>query len=83
MYWEAKKRRQLMATDEGWEGFKALAASMDLSASELVERLGRGTVPLEPSSGDVLTVTKWENVHCKAVNATGAEYACKRVSSTD
>ncbi|WP_190707523.1 hypothetical protein [Nodosilinea sp. FACHB-141] len=48
MYGEAKKRRQLMATDEGWDGFKALATSMDLSASELVERLGRGTIPLEP-----------------------------------
>ncbi|WP_190697371.1 hypothetical protein [Nodosilinea sp. FACHB-141] len=83
MYGEAKKRRQLLATDEGWEGFKALATSMGLSASELVERLGRGTIPLEAPQGDVLTVVKWGNVHCKAVDANGAEYACKRVSSPD
>lgn len=82
MYESAKKRRQLLATDQGWDGFKALAASMDLSASELVERLGRGTIPLDPALGDVLTVTRWGNVHCKAVDATGAEYACKRVSSS-
>jgi hypothetical protein len=48
MYGEAKKRREVMVTATGWDGFKALAASMDLSASELVERLGRGTIPLEP-----------------------------------
>ena len=52
MYGEAKKRRQLLATDQGWEGFKALATSMDLSASELVERLGRGTVKAVEGEGD-------------------------------
>lgn len=50
MYGEAKKRREVMVTAGGWDGFKALAASMDLSASELVERLGRGTIPLERST---------------------------------
>ena len=83
MYGEAKKRRQLLATDQGWEGFKALATSMDLSASELVERLGRGTIPLDPASGDVLTVERWGNTHCHAVDALGNKYACKRVSSPD
>ncbi|MBD1877071.1 hypothetical protein H6F75_26655 [Nodosilinea sp. FACHB-131] len=81
MYGAAKKRRQLLATATGWDGFKTLAASMDLSASELVERLGRGTIPLEAPQGDVLTVVKWGNVHCKAIDANGAEYACKRVSA--
>lgn len=47
MYGEPKKRREIMVTAAGWDGFKSLAASMDLSASELVERLGRGIVPLE------------------------------------
>lgn len=83
MYGEAKKRREVMVTPTGWDGFKALAASMELSASELVERLGRGTIPLDPASGDVLTVTKRGYTHCKAVDAAGAEYACKRVSSAD
>jgi hypothetical protein len=50
MYGEAKKRRELLATGEGWEGFKALATAHGLSASELVERLGRGTLTL----GDAL-----------------------------
>ncbi|MBW4486015.1 MAG: hypothetical protein KME14_26120 [Tildeniella torsiva UHER 1998/13D] len=48
MYGEAKKRREIMATATGWDGFKALAASMDLSASELVERLGRGAIAVYP-----------------------------------
>lgn len=46
MYGESKKRRQILATDEGWEGFKALAKTLDISASELVERLGRGAIKL-------------------------------------
>ncbi len=46
MYDEPKKRRQLMATDEGWNGFKQVAKAMDLSASELVEQIGRGLVEL-------------------------------------
>jgi len=83
IYGEAKKRREVMVTPAGWDGFKALATSMDLSASELVERLGRGTIPLDPASGDVLTVERWGNTHCHAVDALGNRYACKRVSSPD
>jgi len=83
IYGEAKKRREITITAAGWDGFKALAASMELSASELVDRLGRGTIPLDPASGDVLTVIKRGNVHCKAVDAAGHQYACKRVEPTD
>ena len=39
---QPKKRREVMVTDDGWEGFKALAQRLGLSASEVVERLGRG-----------------------------------------
>ena len=55
-YSEAKKSRDVTVTQPGWDGFKSLAASLDLSASELIERLGRGfmvlpqgedTIPLE------------------------------------
>ena len=42
MYGEAKKRRELVATDEGWAGLKALAAAHNLSLSEFCEQLGRG-----------------------------------------
>lgn len=45
-YDENKKRREILATDIGWEGFKALAKEVGLSASELIERLGRGTIAL-------------------------------------
>jgi hypothetical protein len=81
MYGEVKKRREIMVTATGWDGLKALAASMDLSVSELAERLGRGTIPLEPAAGDVLTVERWGNTHCHAVDALGNRYACKRVST--
>lgn len=47
MYEENKKRRQVMATDTGWEGFKAVAKKLGLSASELVERIGRGLIDVE------------------------------------
>lgn len=44
MYEENKKRRQIMATDTGWESFKEVAKRLGLSASELVERIGRGLI---------------------------------------
>lgn len=54
LYDELKKRREIIATDTGWDGFKALAKEVGLSASELIERLGRGTVLLAelPSTDD-------------------------------
>ena len=81
IYGEAKKRREVMVTAAGWDGFKALATKMELSASELVERLGRGTIPVDPASGDVLRVERWGYTHCHAVDALGNKYACKRVST--
>lgn len=44
MYEENKKRRQIMATDVGWDGFKDVAKQLGISASELVERIGRGLI---------------------------------------
>lgn len=46
VYDEHKKRREVIVTETGWEGFKQLAKDVGLSASELIERLGRGTVQL-------------------------------------
>jgi hypothetical protein len=86
-YEEKKKPHEVTVTAAGWEGFKALATAHDLSASELVERLGRGTLSLGDALGDepqgeVLAVVKWGNVHCKARDAVGNEYDCKRISQT-
>jgi hypothetical protein len=83
VYGEAKSKRQPLVTDKGWDGFKALAASHGLSASELIERIGRGTVTLggDGPQGDVLKVMSWGNVHCKAKDAVGNIYACKRIST--
>ncbi|UFP93238.1 hypothetical protein [Gloeobacter morelensis] len=40
-YGEPKKTREVSVTETGWRGVRALAASLDLSVSELLERLGR------------------------------------------
>jgi hypothetical protein len=83
IYGEAKKRRELMATDEGWAGLKALAAAHGLSLSELCERLGRGTLSLgdalgDELQGDLLTVTEWGIDFGHAVDSQGRRYAVKR-----
>jgi hypothetical protein len=46
-YEEPKKRHEVMVTPEGWEGFKALASDRGLSASELIEQLGRGLIEID------------------------------------
>ncbi len=46
-YEEPKKRHEVMVTPEGWEGFKALASGRGLSASELIEQLGRGLIEID------------------------------------
>ncbi len=46
-YDERKQRWQVMVTPTGWEGFKELAQDLGLSASELVEQLGRGAIALK------------------------------------
>ena len=51
-YEEPKKRHEVMVTPEGWEGFKALASRRGLSASELIEQLGRGLIAIEGSQDD-------------------------------
>jgi hypothetical protein len=42
LHGETKKDRYVRATTEGWEGFKEVAQSLEISASELVEQIGRG-----------------------------------------
>ncbi|QQE67469.1 hypothetical protein GFS31_41820 (plasmid) [Leptolyngbya sp. BL0902] len=51
-YEEAKKRHEVMVTPEGWDGFKALATAHGLSASELIEQLGRGLIEIEGTQDD-------------------------------
>ena len=51
-YEEPKKRHEVMVTPEGWEGFKALASDRGLSASELIEQLGRGLIAIDSAQDD-------------------------------
>lgn len=73
LYEEAKKRREVLCTQQGWDGFKRLAKGMGLSASELVERIGRGLVEPSKLSGDreVLFIIQ---------DGQGDRYACKRAA---
>lgn len=50
MYDEVKKRVNLALTPTGIEGLDAIADSIDLSRSELVERIGRKLIPVNVSS---------------------------------
>ncbi|MBD2251999.1 hypothetical protein H6G14_11900 [Nostoc parmelioides FACHB-3921] len=50
LYDEVKKRVNLALTPSGIEGLDAIADSMDLSRSELVERIGRKLIPVNVSS---------------------------------
>jgi predicted DNA-binding ribbon-helix-helix protein len=43
-YNEAKKNRSVTVTDVGWDGLKAIARAAGLTASELIERIGRGEI---------------------------------------
>ncbi|MGF1520908.1 MAG: hypothetical protein ACFBSF_01135 [Leptolyngbyaceae cyanobacterium] len=49
-YDEVKKSREITVTPTGWAGFKAIAQGLELSASELVERIGRGVLVVGPPS---------------------------------
>ncbi|MBD2094742.1 hypothetical protein H6F90_06200 [Trichocoleus sp. FACHB-591] len=42
LHGEPKKDRFVRATTDGWEGFKEVAQGLGISASELVEQIGRG-----------------------------------------
>jgi hypothetical protein len=46
VYEERKKRREVLVTETGWEGFKQAAQSAGCSASEFVERIGRGVLKI-------------------------------------
>lgn len=50
MYEEVKGRVNLSLTRAGVEGLDALASTFGLSRSELVERIGRGLIPLHPDT---------------------------------
>ncbi|WP_445630211.1 hypothetical protein [Nostoc sp. DSM 114167] len=50
MYDEVKKRVNLALTPSGIEGLDAIASNLDLSRSELVERIGRRLICLDTNS---------------------------------
>ncbi|MGH1394626.1 MAG: hypothetical protein ACRAVC_11410 [Trichormus sp.] len=50
LYDEVKKRVNLALTPTGIDGLDAIADSMDLSRSELVERIGRKLISVNVSS---------------------------------
>jgi len=62
-YEEMKKRAGISVTPTALEGFDEHAAAWDVSKSELIERIGRGIIPLPSPQeverlGESLTSTK-------------------------
>jgi len=45
-YEEPKKIRSVSVTTTGWDGLKAIAQTMGISTSELLEKLGRGELTI-------------------------------------
>lgn len=41
-YEEPKRKRGISVTDRGWSGLETFAGEVDISVSELLERVGRG-----------------------------------------
>ena len=85
-YEEKKKPHEVTVTAAGWDGFKGLASERGLSASELIERLGRGTVSLQDAMGSEpkgdtleLSITKWGIDAGQGVDSQGRRYAVKRL----
>jgi len=78
-YGIAKQRHEITVTAESWEGLQAMAAAGGCSVSELIERFGRGLISSDGPQGDILEVISWGLIHCKARDAAGNTYACKRV----
>ena len=75
VYGEAKKRHEITVTPEGWHGFQAMAAARGLSCSELIERLGRGSLSLSDVAAveeNLLAVERWDTG--VAVDAHGRRY---------
>ncbi len=49
LYGERKKRADISVTEDGWERFKILAASLGVrSRSDLIEKIARGQYRLVP-----------------------------------
>jgi hypothetical protein len=46
-YDETKKSRTIRISDSAWEGWDNLARELDLSRSEIMERIGRGVTIAE------------------------------------
>ncbi len=59
---ELKKRVTVSLTPKGIDGLDALAASMGVSRSDLLERIGRGIIPIHLDSFDNSTSTIWLTV---------------------
>ncbi len=54
---ELKKRVSVSLTPKGIDGLDALATSMGISRSDLLERIGRGIIPIHLDSFDNSTST--------------------------
>ncbi len=50
MYDERKKARNVSITDTAWEAFKQKAKTYGISASELIERIGRDIISISEDS---------------------------------
>jgi len=59
LYDVLKKRYSMTLTPTGADGLDAIASSLGISRSELVERIGRGLIPLSP---DALTNDERSNL---------------------
>lgn len=49
---ELKKRVNMTLTPTGINGLDVIAGSLGLNRSELVERIGRGIIPIHPDNRD-------------------------------
>jgi hypothetical protein len=83
---EAKARREITVTPTAWAGLEGLAAKGECSVSEVIERLGRGTLSFweAPEGGDTLelSITKWGIDTGQGVDSSGQRYAVKRIKDT-
>ena len=50
LYEVLKKRYTMTLTPTGADGLDAIASGLGISRSELVERIGRGLIPLSPDA---------------------------------
>jgi hypothetical protein len=52
MWGEKKKGRMPTVSDQSWEAFDNIARELELSASELIEWIGRGIITLEAQTDE-------------------------------